>query len=489
MTLLIETAGQREVVAHACPRAVEAGIRRGMPVAAARAAMRGDALVIEPHDAQRTRQGLRGLALWLHRFSPVVAEEDDEGIVLDIAGCEHLFGGARSMAVRVRESLGRMGIASRVAIASTFAGARAIARFGREEVALVEDEPRGEGGRASLIRALEPLPARALFLDALTLDGLAEVNIRRVGDLLVLPRAAVSGRFGEAVLRALDGATGRGGPRRREVLDPIRPREPTRVEEDFDGPCASLEGIGLACRGLLERLCALLDTRGQGVIDWVTTLHRSDLAPVALIFRHCAPSREARHLWRLLEPRLERVHLGFGVEGVTVAARAVKAMPNVQRTLWRTEAERDATDGAPSGASDLIDALVNRLGKDAVLRAELAASHVPERSLVMRSVLERPRARVDLPAELGDRPTRLFAPALMARVIALHPEGPVSRIEWRGGEHRVADCLGPERIKGEWWRGERLMRDYFKVRDEHGQWLWLYRDVPQGQWFVQGIWS
>jgi hypothetical protein len=32
-------------------------------------------------------------------------------------------------------------------------------------------------------------------------------------------------------------------------------------------------------------------------------------------------------------------------------------------------------------------------------------------------------------------------------------------------------------------------RDYFKVQDEQGRWLWIYRVLEQGCWFVHGLWA
>ncbi len=32
-------------------------------------------------------------------------------------------------------------------------------------------------------------------------------------------------------------------------------------------------------------------------------------------------------------------------------------------------------------------------------------------------------------------------------------------------------------------------RDYFKVQDRQGQWVWLYRRQNDGRWFVQGLWD
>ena len=126
-------------------------------------------------------------------------------------------------------------------------------------------------------------------------------------------------------------------------------------------------------------------------------------------------------------------------------------------------------------------------------------------------------------------------------VIAMTPDGPPSWFRWRGMEQRIVTSTGPERIAGEWWRGRhegtearrhevktaskgesyaraygRFMlgreycpptsrvlapkpqapspkpsptRDYFKIQDERGRWLWIYRVLESGRWFVHGLWA
>ena len=32
-------------------------------------------------------------------------------------------------------------------------------------------------------------------------------------------------------------------------------------------------------------------------------------------------------------------------------------------------------------------------------------------------------------------------------------------------------------------------RDYFKVQDERGRWLWIYRVLESGDWFIHGLWA
>ena len=61
---------------------------------------------------------------------------------------------------------------------------------------------------------------------------------------------------------------------------------------------------------------------------------------------------------------------------------------------------------------------------------------------------------------------------------------------WRKIIHRVTRAEGPERIEGEWWRGETGMRDYYRVEDGEGRRFWLYREGPHGpktRWFLHGL--
>ena len=320
-------------------------------------------------------------------------------------------------------------------------------------------------------------------LDDAGIDGLAEVNVKRVGELLTLPRAAVAARFGAPVLHALDRAMGRAP----ETIDPLRPTETLRVEQAFDGPCGCVETIGVACRELLRMLAATLDNRMTGLTEWATVLQRSDVGPVAIVVRHAAPSRDAGHLWNLLSPRLERADLGFGVEAVSITALRVQPMGERQQAWW---SNTDVTEAPRYREIDaLIDTLANRLGQDAVHRVSLHECHVPERAWVQHGVLDAPPPATAIVNPGGDRPTHLFQHAAAARVVSLSPDGPVSRVDWAGGTHDVAHCIGPERLRGEWWENERVLRDYFKVQDRHGLWLWVYRDLRAPGWYVHGMWG
>lgn len=96
------------------------------------------------------------------------------------------------------------------------------------------------------------------------------------------------------------------------------------------------------------------------------------------------------------------------------------------------------------------------------------------------------------------RPLRLFDPPPEVRVLYAVPEGPPAQFLWRGRACRVARWQGPERIAPEWWAdrpGTRL-RDYYRVEDDAGRRLWLFREGVAGdgrggapRWFVHGVFA
>jgi len=469
--LLVQAVAQRQLVAAVCESGRSQGVVPGMAVSDAKAVVRGTAFV-QPHDSIRDSKALKAIAMWAHRFSPVVAMDSPDGLLLDITGCPHLFGGEEAMLARAVSDFGSLGIEAVAAIAPTFGSARAVARFGT---------PRTVVPHHGIREAVDPLPLESLAIDPAAIGGMHEVGIKTVRDLLVLPRGSIATRFGDGVLRRLDEVMGPVP----EIIEPIRPVDPPHAEQLFQGPCCCVETIGLACRQVLDGLCAELAQRGQGVTDALVTLHRSDLSPLLLPLRLSAANRDSRHLWSLLRPRLERAHLGFGIEGISITAKRLGMVREEQQTWWR---DGNATQPTNVAFDQLLDTLVNRLGKDNVLVTHDKESHLPERSQQLVSVLD-PKPQSIAAAVEADRPTLLYEQPHPVDVIALTPDGPVSRLVWNERVCLVRTCLGPERISSEWWHRERFTRDYYKIQFESGQWVWVFCGLEARAWFIHGVWA
>jgi protein ImuB len=94
LVLVGQTGRRREVVA-ANAAAFQAGLRVGMPATKAQALVKE--LVIHHADPAADAEALERLAVWALRYSPIVAVEDPDGLIIDATGASHLHGGEDAM--------------------------------------------------------------------------------------------------------------------------------------------------------------------------------------------------------------------------------------------------------------------------------------------------------------------------------------------------------------------------------------------------------
>lgn len=464
---------QRQVVAACCAIGARRGVRVGMTVSQARVLLSGP-VHLAAFDPALVHKALRWLAAKAIAFTPSVALDAPDGLWLDLTGCTHLFGGRRRTTAAVVRRFRALGFEARAATAPCFGAAWALARFGPGPGdALVTDDPRA---------ALGPLPIAALRLPAAAEQALHEVGVTTVEQVLRIPRAELARRHGPEVTRRLDQALGR----EPEVFTPIRVRPVLTLGQSFAGPTDRTEAIDLCVRGLLGSLQSGLERRESGCRAVVLTLLRADLPPASMPVRATRHTRDAKHWYTLLRPHLERAHLGFGVEGVTLTARDVRALAHAQSSRW---IDTPPTDDAAE-LDRLADTLAARLGSDRVVRLRPRASFIPERSWSAHAATDpAPPGPADAPAPV-DRPSRLLARPVPLDVVYLFPEGPIGRVTRAGGgaSREVIRCRGPERISGEWWRREFGARDYYQLQTEDGAWLWVFRAGGSGRWFLHGEW-
>lgn len=478
--LLVANERGQQVVVQACRASQRCGVQVGMSLAHARALL-GHEVVVQPHEPARDAAALDALARWAIRFTPVVQADAPDGLLLQIAGCEHLHGGTRQLLRHVIEQTRQLGVRGRAGVGPTVGCAWALARFGYDGqiVDALEDVP----------DALAPLPVRALRIEREIEASLHAVAVETVGQLMRLPRGSLAERFGQGLLLRLDQATGAAF----ESLEPIRPSEPVRVQRLFDGPVKQLEAILQSARELVEALCRELATREAGARQLRLDLERIDAHDLSEAVTLSRPSRDARHLWALLRPTIERIHMGHGIERVTLHASSLGRIAHQQerQETWPGEASGKQMDRC---IGELVDRLAGRFGVDRVCVIQPRATYVPERAFVHQPAHQAGAP----PPEPGpvidaDRPTLLHRRPEPVQVMLLAPDGPVLAMR-RGRERvRIITTLGPERITPRWWLSgdanrTSAPRDYFKLQDEHGQWWWLYRQADTARWFVHGRW-
>lgn len=446
-----------------------------MTVAHAKAMLAGATIHVQPADPEEDEKRLRRLARWALRFSPHVAS-DASGLMLDLSGCAALFGGEARHVGLIDAAMAELGLPARLAVAPTPGCAWALARYGAARICSVTKE--------EMWTALSDLPVTGLRIDARQIAMLREVGVRRIGELLALPRSELGARFGALLLRRVDQALGD----QVEQLDHLYPVAPLEAAHVFDGPVTGVAGIAHVVNELLHTLLGKLKDVGKGLRRLDAQFCRAGRPPAELTLPLAYCTCDATHLWSLLAPRLERLHMGFGIEEIRLFAAQTDELPAVQFDLWRTRATRARTDLAALGV--LWDRLADRLGPQAVFRFEAAETYVPEQAF--RPVAAMPAQRREVaPIHPAARPTRLFESPEPAQAVALIPDSPPGLLRWRGQALRILGGTGPERIERPWWGASRRggRRDYYRVQDETGRWLWVFYAHATGGWFVHGVWG
>src|SRR5262245_55971421 len=160
------------------------GLAAGLALAQARAMH--PALTAVPEDQDADARLLEAIADWCQRYTPLVAVDPPDGILLDIGGCAHLFGGEAKLRGNLVARVTDLGFSARAAIAPTIGAAWAAARFGDMTI-IAAGETRD---------ALTPLTLAALRLPPEIVAALARLGLKRIGDILDLPRAPLMARFG-----------------------------------------------------------------------------------------------------------------------------------------------------------------------------------------------------------------------------------------------------------------------------------------------------
>ena len=120
--------GNAEVLTAVDDAAERLGLSPGLALAQARAMHPGIDAVAE--DAEADAALLDSIADWCLRYTPLVACDAPDGLLLDISGCAHLYGGEHELIADLAARLENAGFAYSLAIAGTIGAAWAAAHYG-----------------------------------------------------------------------------------------------------------------------------------------------------------------------------------------------------------------------------------------------------------------------------------------------------------------------------------------------------------------------
>ena len=408
--------------------AARLGLKTGMAIADARAMY--PTIAVAKADPEADRALLETVADWCDRYTPLVGLDPPDGLLFDITGCAHLFGGEAALCRDIVQRLAAQGLRARVAVADTVGCAWAVARYAeylpssqrgmgndvvcgrattfplphslskRDVNALSLGE--GEGGsRQELYQQAHPpptpspqagegagrirgpivpseqtrdvllsLPLAALRIAPDVVADLAQVGLKRITDVIDRPRAPLAARFGVDFMRRLDQALGRDD----EPIMPRLPIPPYVAERRFAEPIALEVDVLATIEQLAQELSRLLERRGEGARGLQVALFRTDGKVHRIVVGTGAPLRDGARIRVLFAERLVAIgddwDPGFGFDVIRLCALMSECCEPAQTGL-----------AAPDHAVELahlIDRLGARFGLRRITRLVPQDTHIPE---------------------------------------------------------------------------------------------------------------
>jgi protein ImuB len=457
-------------------------------------------------------QELERLALCAQRFTPRVNLVPPDGLVLEVKGSLHLFNGVEGLSRALASECASLGLKSMVALAPTPLAALVAARVGKPGRPM--GQPFVVTELTRLVGQLMPLPLAALRWPEETLERLARMGVRTIGQVLRLPRAGFARRFGTESLATLDRLTGRSP----DLRERFHARERFRRRRDLNYELENQTAILGALAPLLAELGKFLETRQCGVTKLECLLRHRHAEPTSCVLRLAAPVADVRRLTELLGERLSALTLPEPVRSCELRSSSLVQRAFSSNSVWQP-GEYGGT-GAGAEATELIERLRARLGPEAVYGLQVLPGHRPENAwgvrepvagdgslpgtvarglspaFILRGVPPGPPVRrmrrtpggATQPAIPGGRSGRDGAPR--PRPMWLLPEPRLlserDGLPRRRGPLRL---LGePERIETGWWDGGDIARDYYTATDLHGVRLWIFRErTAPHRWFLHGV--
>jgi protein ImuB len=283
-----------------------------------------------------------------------------------------------------------------------------------------------------------------------------------------MPRAALARRFGPECCDYLARLVG-------ELSDPqpsFRLPEVYQARCVFDYDLHDAQGLLFPLQRLLQEFQGYLRARDRAVLSFTLELEhvrpaQGNPAHSCLTIGLASPAREAARFLVLVRERLQNLVLSAPLRALTLCADAFTTPAIMQADLFGTAEQRAGE------LTDLLDRLRARLGMEAVQGLQLQADHRPERAFASVPAVPTPPPRgVSLspssatpsprPLALLSHPRRIEAPTMLLQ--------------------------GPERIASGWWDGGDVVRDYYLARSGDGSRQWVFHDLRENAWYLQGLW-
>ncbi|WP_319537362.1 DNA polymerase Y family protein [uncultured Vibrio sp.] len=418
------------------------GIKPNMGLGSAASLCRD--LQVHPYQPKTERKKLQEVAQWLYLITSDVVLMPNQGILLRATPMLCLYEGLDNYWQKVSTHLASLKLSVQFGCGFSPFAAKLMALSGSNQ--LIED-------KARIQQSLSSLPLTLTDLSTATVEMLHRVGVSTLQDLLELPLQDIARRFDIDLVNYVGRLTGQF----KHPVDFYHPTESFQVYLELLFELENVQWIEKPLVKLLSQLETFLKLRDKVAFELRLTLQQRDKQEQHLQLTS-AQGDYLCHRWQQLASlSLESLTLNGPVIGLTLQVIRQGEPASSTCDLFAGQKGR-------MNALELLSLLQAKLGKNSVLKPEIAYDPRPEKACQYRSADEPDVALSSIP--------QLLRPAMqLPRPIPL--------------QEQVSLVHGPERIVSGWWDGDEIMRDYYIAHTRQGRWLWVFRDQHK-HWFLHG---
>lgn len=447
-------------------------------------------------DEKADEQDLIKFAHWMMRYSPHCAPYIlgvKYALLLDITGCEHLFGGEEQLIADILRRFVGFGISARIACAPNKGSAWALAFYDKRAKS-------GLSIATEELSQIDNLPIEAMRLNNKINDNLRALGLSKIGNLAQIAPSALVRRFGAEVLQALNRARGREA----EAINPLREISPNKITHRILHAILTAEGLEPAMQVAVKKLCQLLASKSQGAKTMRLCFYRVDGVVFEINAAASLANNKPETWFMLLKERLdieaEKMDLGFGVDLICAETPLAENLHAVAVAVDLDPLSAAAIQSAEA-VHRLAERLSARIGTGNIIRLKPQENWVPEYAQTKTPAIDNESENIKIPEFLAARrPPFLLKRPENIKAIAEVPDGPPRQFMFRSLSFKVKSFKGPERIiepllaknpNAEMPINTHKIRDYYQVETQNGARFFLFRAGFYGseiapKWYVHG---
>lgn len=411
-------------------------------------------------DVKRDKEALISVA---RQFSYSI-EMLDDGILFDVSGLERLIGKPGRIAQKILEELQKQNLSGSIAVAETVDTAALLAR---------QDPARSAQAEACTLNvpdSFQKLPLTDLPIEQDTLNVFSDLGIRKVRDLLEIPRDELVNRYGQDFRDVIDVIEQKGA----SSLTPNVRENYVSWAYELDFPVEDFEQLIFILNHGLDRLFEQVSQCGFSTEQLDILFKLRNKTEKAYEIKTSFPTLERTFWLKLMNLRISLDPPEAGIVSVNVVSHFTKPRPS-QRGLYAVSRPE------PESLLLTVNKLKKLVGEENVGVPAILNQRLAEAFALEPDAMPQGNEKIEVRQERSIIAFSYFHPPVQAEVLVR--DSRLIFIKTQYFEGRVVEYSGVWKANSKWWDRSWKTQEW-DVEIEH---TGVYRLCKVGkEWFVAG---